>query len=48
MATIWEAKDNSSKPWLEDVEWEIGELTELNASFNRNDNMKFNTIKHRF
>jgi len=46
MATIWKARDNSAKPWIEDKEWKNGNLTELNASYNRNDNMKFSVIPH--
>jgi len=46
MATIWESKDNPSKPWLSEEEWEKGILTELNASYNRKYDMKFDVVKH--
>lgn len=46
MATIWEAKDNSEKPWLDEEDWERGVLTELNASYNRKETMKFAVIPH--
>ncbi len=40
MATIWEYEDEPTS-WTENAEWAKGKLTELNASFNENGDMRF-------
>ena len=47
MATIWEAKDNCEKAWLDEFDWQKGLLTELNASYNCDEKMEFAVIPHK-
>ena len=47
MATIWECEDDETA-WLEDVEWAVNKVIELNASYKRNSDHEpqFYVVKH--
>lgn len=47
MATIWECEDDETA-WLEDVEWAVNKVVELNASYKRNSDHEpqFYVVKH--
>ena len=47
MATIWEYEDDEAA-WLEDAEWAIDKVVELNASYKRNSDYEpqFYVVKH--
>ena len=47
MATIWECEDDETA-WLEDDEWAVGKVVELNASYKRDSDYepRFYVISH--